>query len=247
MTKGAVTLENVTLAYARHPAVHHVSGCFDAGSFTAVTGPNGAGKSTLLKAIAGLIAPNEGRIVRDGISRCDIAYLPQTSTLRRDAPVDALQMVTGGFWSKAGIFRAISPDMRAREREALAAVGLRDFERRQVGGLSAGQFQRLRFARAMVQDASLILLDEPFAGVDTETSAKLMDILRRWHVQGRTVICVLHDFEAIRRHFPRCLLLARECIGWGASGQVLTPELLESARFFREAEDDAAPHCERVA
>ncbi len=237
-----VTLENVTLSYNRHPAVHHVSGSFERGSLTAIAGPNGAGKSTLLKAIAGIITPDEGRIA----SNERIAYLPQASEMQRDFPSTVLQMVTTGFWHKTGGLRAITPAMKEQARTAMLQVGLNGLETRDIGSLSAGQFQRALFARLLIQDATLILLDEPFNAIDETTTRHLMEIIQRWHKDGRTVICVLHDFELIRNHFPSCLLLARECVAWGSSVKTLHPENLLNARFFRPDFATASEICERA-
>lgn len=241
-----VTLENLTLSYNRHPAVHHVSGTFAPGSLTAIAGPNGAGKSTLLKAIAGIIACDEGHIHIHKTPQERVAYLPQASDMQRDFPCTLLHMVTTGFWHKSGGLRAITPAMKNQAREALEQVGLRGLESRDLASLSAGQFQRALFARLLVQDASLILLDEPFNAIDETTTNHLMEIIHHWHKQGRTVICVLHDFEQIRTHFPQCLLLARECIAWDASTKTLHPENLLNARFFRPDFNTSAAICERA-
>ncbi len=231
----SVRLENLTLSYDRHPAVHHMSGVFEPGSLTAVTGPNGAGKSTLLKGIAGILAPGEGRIVLQDVSMDDVAYLPQAADVQDDFPITVLQMVTTGFWKQAGGFGAIDGSLKSRAMEALAAVGLQGFANRQLGSLSAGQFQRALFARVLLQDARLILLDEPFTAIDAETTARLLEIVQRWHSEKRTIICVLHDLDQIRKYFPECLLMARECIAWCRAEEALKPDHLMSARFFREA------------
>ena len=227
-----VTLHNVTISYARHPAVHHVSGSFDAGSLTAVTGPNGAGKSTLLKAIAGIMTPDGGSIAIDGSPK-NIAYLPQASELQRDFPMSLLHMVSTGYWHKTGGMGNITPAMKANASQALAEVGLGGFEARDLSSLSAGQFQRALFARVLLQDASLVLLDEPFNAIDADTTQHLLQIVLRWHKEGRTVMCVLHDVEQIKQYFPRCLLLARECVAWGDCAHVLQSDYLHNARFFR--------------
>lgn len=242
----AVTLDNVTISYNRHPAVHHVSGVFPAGSLTAIAGPNGAGKSTLLKALAGIVAPEQGRITLNGAKRERVAYLPQSSEMQRDFPMSVLQMVTTGFWRATGGTSAITPGMKRAAREALLSVGLSTMENRDLSSLSAGQFQRALFARLMVQDASILLLDEPFSAIDAGTAQHLLSILRRWHAEGRTIICVLHDFEQIRAHFPQCLLLAREVIAWDAPAKALHPEKLMNARFFREDWNASAAICERA-
>ncbi len=240
----AVTVSNLTLSYDRHPAVHHMDGVFEAGSLTAIAGPNGAGKSTLLKAIAGMLVPSEGRIVLECALR-DIAYMPQAMEMEKDFPVSVLQMVCTGFWKQGGGFAAIDKAQKQAARNALATVGLSGFEHRQLGTLSAGQMQRALFARLLLQDAKLILLDEPFSAVDAETTEKLMEIIMRWHKEGRTIICVLHDLEHIRQHFPQCLLMARDCIGWGKSHDVLEKANLQRTRQFHEAWQETPEICQQ--
>lgn len=239
----SVTLKNVTISYARHPAVHHVSGTFAAGSLTAIAGPNGAGKSTLLKAIAGVIDTDEGHIAIEGAASHPIAYLPQASELQRDFPISVLHMVTTGLWQKTGGLKTITVAMKEEAQRALEAVGLTGFGGRELSSLSAGQFQRALFARVMLQDAGLILLDEPFNAIDTDTTAQLIAIMQRWNAEGRTVICVLHDAQQILKFFPRCLLLARECVAWDESARVLLDEHLKHAKFFR-GDINAAAVCE---
>jgi len=239
----AVRLDNVTFGYRRHPAVHHVSGTFEAGSLTAIAGPNGAGKSTLLKGIAGEMRPLSGEIALNGITRRDIAYLPQIGEIERSFPISVLDMVAMGGWRETGLLGRIGPDILKRAETAIASVGLSGFEARPVGTLSGGQVQRALFARVLVQDARLILLDEPFAAIDSRTTADLFAVLTRWQGEGRTVIAVLHDHEAVREHFPSTLLLARECIAWGPTGEALRPEHLMTARRMCEAFHDDAPVC----
>ena len=239
----AVRLENATFGYRRHPAVHHLTGTFEAGSLTAIAGPNGAGKSTLLKAIAGEMRPLSGHLAVDGIARRDIAYLPQIAEIERSFPISVLDMVAMGGWREAGLFGRIGRDVLKRAEAAIASVGLSGFEARPVGTLSGGQAQRALFARVLVQDARLILLDEPFAAIDSRTTADLFAILTRWQGEGRTVIAVLHDHDAVRAHFPSTLLLARECIAWGPTGEALRPEHLLAARRMCEAFHDDAPVC----
>ncbi|PKQ03616.1 MAG: ABC transporter [Alphaproteobacteria bacterium HGW-Alphaproteobacteria-12] len=237
MNVPALSIADLTVAYDRVPAVHHLSGNFAPGSLTAIVGPNGAGKSTLLKAIAGLVVPSEGRI--DGAAG-NIAYLPQLAEIDRSFPIAVIDAVSLGLWGEVGLFRAITGAHVTRARAALAAVGLEGFERKQVGALSAGQLQRALFARLMLQDAGIVLLDEPFAAVDERTSADLMALVKTWHGEGRTVIAVLHDIERVRGDFPETLLMAREPIAWGRTGDVLTPENLRRARYVSDAWGDAA-------
>lgn len=240
-----VTLRDVTLSYDRHPAVHHVEGRFAAGSMTAVVGPNGAGKSTLLKALAGRMRPDGGRIERGAGGLDRVAYLPQQSEIDRSFPISVLDCVLLGHWARAGMFRALSATETAAAHAALEAVGLSGFARRTLAELSVGQMQRVLFARLLLQDAALILLDEPFTAIDAKTTVDLIDLVRRWHGDGRTVIAVLHDLEQVRRHFPQTLLVAREPIAWGPTETVLSPENLLRARRLSEAWDERAPVCAR--
>lgn len=238
----AVTLRDLTISYRSHPAVHHLSGAFGAAMLTAVIGPNGAGKSTLLGALAGSIRDYQGRIERDPAQR--VAYLPQASALDRSFPVRVREVVAMGLWSRIGSFRGLRPGDREGVEQALAAVGLGGFGQRWLDELSAGQVQRVLFARVLMQDAGLILLDEPFNAIDARTTADLLALLHRWKQESRTVIAVLHDLEQVRENFEHVLLLARERVAWGPTAEVLKAEHLSRARRMSEAWDEAAPRCE---
>ena len=237
----AVAIENLTVAYERRPAIHHLSGRFAAGSLTAIVGPNGAGKTTLIKAIAGLLPIESGNIGLNGLARADIAYLQQQTEIDRRFPIVLRDVVGFGHWARIGAFGGLTASHRAALDGAIAAVGLSGFESRPVATLSAGQFQRALFARIVLQDAKLILLDEPFNGIDARTVVELIRILHAWHAQGRTVLCVTHDFDVVRRHFPETLLLARRPVAWGATAVALTDDNLARSRGMAEAwESDAA-------
>ncbi|PKU26352.1 metal ABC transporter ATP-binding protein [Telmatospirillum siberiense] len=243
----AIRLTDVTLGYDRHPAVHHIDGHFEDGSMTAVIGPNGAGKSTLLKGIMGLLPPLTGAITLDGATCGDIAYLPQQADIDREFPLSVLDVVLLGAWKWTGPFGGATRAMRQQAEEALRAVGLEGFGKRQIAALSAGQRQRMLFARLLLQDCRVILLDEPFTAIDARTTADLLALVNHWHEERRTIIAVLHDFVQVRRNFPQTLLLARETIGWGATAEVLTAENLLAAQNMCEAGDDRAPPCRRSA
>ena len=238
-----VSLRNLTVSYRQHPALHHVSGSFAPGSLTAVVGPNGSGKSTLLKSIAGLL-PIEGGALTVAPPRERIAYLPQVADIDRSFPIDVRDCALLGCWGATQAWGAVTQAMLGRIDGALFSVGLEGFERRTIGSLSSGQLQRVMFARLLVQDAELILLDEPFNAIDAKTTAALLGLVRQWHRQRRTVIAVLHDDSLVRQHFPATLLLARERVGWGATGEVLTEANLRRARAMAEAWDDAARQCD---
>lgn len=238
----AVTLHDLTVSYRRHPALHHVSGHFATGSLTAVVGPNGAGKSTLCKSIMGLL-PHSGGAITTAIPRTRVAYLPQLAELDRGFPMDVRDAVLLGCWPSRGAWGGVSDAQWAAVATALQTVGLEGFATRPVSTLSSGQFQRMLFARLLVQDARLILLDEPFNAVDSKTTAALLALIQQWHVQGRTVIAVLHDDAQVRAHFPQTLLLAREAVAWGPTAQVMTEHNLAQARAMAEAWDEAAETC----
>ena len=240
MSPAEIKIADLTVSHQRRPAVHHLSGRFAPGSLTAVVGPNGAGKTTLLRAIAGLHRPDGGRI--EGAAG-QVALLPQQSSLDRSFPLTCLDAVLLGLWGETGAFRAIPRAGRARAEAALAAIGLAGFERRPIGSLSAGQFQRVLFARLLLQDAPVILLDEPFNALDARTATELLSLVKRWHGEGRTVIAVLHDLDLVRREFPETLLLARDCLGWGPTGEVLTAANRLRARMMAEAWAEQAEAC----
>lgn len=231
-------LRNLTLGYDRHPAVRHLEAVIAPGSLTAIVGPNGAGKSTLMRAIAGDLAPLAGRIER---APGRLAWLPQQAEVDRSFPLAVEAFVAMGLWAEIGAFGRIGTRESRRVGEAIAAVGLEGFGRRSLAALSGGQMQRVLFARLLLQNAEVILLDEPFAAIDARTSADLVALVRGWHGEGRTVVAVLHDLETVRTNFPETLLLAREKIAHGPTAQVLTPENLFRARAMSEAFDEGAP------
>ena len=244
-TRAVVRLLDLTLGYNRHPAVHHLHGDVAEGSLTAVIGPNGAGKSTLLKGIIGALRPLGGEIRLAGVERRAIAYLPQQADIDRSFPITVLDTLCLGLWGEIGLFRAVGRARLQRTEAALSAVGLDGLEGRSIGSLSGGQLQRTLFARLLLQDARLILLDEPFAAIDMRTTADLMRLVRVWHGEGRTILAVLHDLRLVEENFPRALLLAREAVAWGETAGVLTAANLERARRLCQSWDEAAPLCER--
>ena len=236
-----IALFDLTLGYEGHPAVHHLDGGFAPGTLTAIVGSNGSGKSTLLKGITGILKPLGGRIGLSLRASRQIAYLPQSAEIDRSFPASVTDLVAMGLWRQRGLFGAIGRADESRIEAALAAVGLTGFERRGLDTLSGGQMQRTLFARLLLQDADVILLDEPFAAIDERTVGDLLALVRQWHGEGRTVIAVLHEFEVVRNHFPHTLLLAREPIAWGPTAEVMTAENLARARRMNEAWDDNAP------
>jgi zinc/manganese transport system ATP-binding protein len=241
-TKASLTFRDLTLGYNDHPAVHHLTGTVAKGSLTAVVGANGSGKSTLMKGIAGVLKPMDGESVTAPGTR--IAYLPQQSELDRSFPARVVDLVSMGLWPRRGLLGRHTADDRASVKRALTAVGLEGFEERSIDTLSGGQLQRALFARVLVQDADIILLDEPFNAIDGRTVADLVALIERWHAERRTVLVVVHDLQLVREHFPETMLLARHPVAWGPTSEVLKPENLQKARRFDEAWHDDAPWCE---
>lgn len=247
-TVPAIVIEDLTLGYDRHPAVHHLTGKIESGALLAIVGPNGAGKSTLIKGLIGELKPLGGRIAGglDGhrTAKGRLAYVPQKDGIDLTYPVSVFDLVAMGLWERRGLFGAFGRSDTRAVAQALALVGLSGFERRPVGTLSGGQLQRALFARVSLQDAPVILLDEPFSAIDNATVDDLMAVIGGWHREGRTVVAVLHDLALVRTHFPQTLLMARQAIAWGATSDVLTTENLARSRAMTEAFDETAPFCE---
>ena len=242
MTDACLTFRDLTLGYNSHPAVHHLNGTVRRGSLTAVIGANGSGKSTLMKGIVGVLKPMAGAALKPADAR--IAYLPQQSELDRTFPARVVDLVSMGLWPRRGLLGQYTAEDRAAVERALTAVGLEGFGERPIDTLSGGQLQRALFARVLVQDAEIILLDEPFNAIDAKTVVDLVDLIKRWHGEKRTVMVAVHDLSLVREHFPETLLLARRAVAWGPTAEVLRPENLLAARHFNEAWRDDAPWCE---
>ena len=227
----AIGFRDLTLGYDRHPAVHHVTGEVGRGEMLALVGPNGAGKSTLLKGIMGELAPLGGGIDLHGLTRRDIAYLPQQIDIDRSFPISVLDCVS---------HRAVAGDRHlawarcaaedVASAHALATVGLLDFAQRPIGALSGGQFQRALFARLMLQDASLILLDEPFRAIDAHDGRRSHGADRTLARRGPHGHRRAARSRAGARAFPETLLLAREVVAWGETRKVLSATNLAKAR-----------------
>ena len=237
----SVYVSNITVSYQRRPAVHHVSGRFECGVATAIVGPNGAGKSTLLKAIAGILPLDHGKVALSDCSPNEIAYLPQKAEIDLSMPMTVFELVATGLWRRMGAFVGMDEAGLARVEQALEQVGMQGFTARPLAALSIGQLQRVLFARILVQDAPVILLDEPFNAVDAKTTEVLLGLVHRWQEEQRTVIAVLHDFEQVKRYFQSALLLAHEVVAWGTPNEVLTAQNLmraneRCAHWFDEGE-----------
>ena len=236
-----IEMNNLTVAYERHPAVHHLTVSIAQGEWLAIVGPNGAGKSTLLNTIAGVIRNYEGSL--EGADPDLIAYLPQQTQIDKSFPITVSELVAMGLWKEIGFLNSLGKSHYRHCEKAIAAVGLQGFEHRMIGTLSGGQLQRALFARVMLQDQPLILLDEPFNAIDAKTLSDLTAVIRQWHADNRTVVTVTHDLDYVREHCPRTLLLARECISHGATEDVLTEDNMNRAKSLSEAFDESAHWC----
>lgn len=224
-----IEFDNIAVHYGNEVAIEELSGSLRRGATTCIVGPNGGGKSTLIKLIAGLLKPQHGRITRH-VDQRDIAWLPQLANIERNVPISVLDTVCLGHWRQSGWFGRIDLSARRTAMAALEQVGMAERADALVHTLSSGQLQRVLFARLLLQDGQLILLDEPFNAVDARTSAELIALVDRWRDEGRTVVAVLHDLPLAKAHFPEALLLARHCLGWGPTEEVLTTDALGRAR-----------------
>ena len=236
-----ITIDDLTVTYDHHPAIHHLSATIAQGEWLGIVGPNGAGKSTLLKTMAGQIDCYEGHI--DGLTPETVAYLPQQTQIDTSFPITVLDLITIGFWQELGFSSSLSDKHYEQSHQALAAVGLEGFEDRLISTLSGGQLQRSLFARVLLQDQPIILLDEPFNAIDTKTLTDLTQVVKHWHQNERTVVMVTHDLDYVREFCPNALLLARECVGLGKTTDVLTDDNLARARLASEAFDRDADWC----
>ena len=185
------------------------------------------------------------------LARSDVAasirarsrIFPQSVDIDRSFPISVFDFVGTGLWRATGLFGGLGKRSQQQIGDALAAVGLNGFENRIIGTLSGGQMQRMLFARVLLQDARMIVLDEPFNAIDTRTAADLIALVLRWHSEKRTVLTALHDMELVRANFPQTLLLARGTVAWGNTAEVLTTDNLLRARRMCEAFDDGAAAC----
>lgn len=221
-------LDDLSVFYGERCALSALSGTFQSGTLTAIVGPNGGGKSTLLKAIMGQV-PYEGRLTLEDATPKDIAYLPQHSPVDRTFPLCVGDVVSMGLCHKGGFYQDLSYGAKDLIEAALASVNLPRSAHRFLHTLSGGQFQKVLFARLSVQNAPIILLDEPFAAVDAHTTQDLMAQITNWQTQGRTLLVVSHDMDLVRTHFSHTLILAREAVAWGPTQDVLTLDALHRA------------------
>lgn len=215
-----IELDNLVAGYEGVAITPSLSGVIHKGSMTAIVGLNGCGKSTLLKTLAGFIPPVSG-VLRWSPSRPTIGWLAQRHALESQFPLTVLDVVSQGAWPRISLLRGLRNDVRRRIQAALARVGLTEMAKTPIEALSGGQFQRMLFARVLVQRAPLVMLDEPFTGIDEATTHDLMAVIQEMHQQGQTVLAVLHDNQRVADYFPETLLLAPQNASWGLTHEVL--------------------------
>jgi manganese/zinc/iron transport system ATP- binding protein len=229
----AIALEHITAGYGRTYAVHDVTFTIPAGSRVALVGPNGAGKSTLFRAIVGLITPSHGRVLINGQTnrqaRRYAAYVPQFEDVDWEFPVSVIDVVLMGLARQIGWLRLANNSHRQLALNALARVGLRDYAHRQIGELSGGQKRRVFIARALAQGADILLLDEPFSGVDALAQQTLFEILDTLRDDGVTVLLATHDLSLVSTHFDALLVLNKTKIAYGTPEAVFKPEIMAKA------------------
>ena len=223
----ALEIRRLTVSYNAHPVLWDVDASFPSGALSAIVGPNGAGKSTLLKAALGLIASDGGQTLIEGrpvrTARDRVAYVPQRDAIDWDFPITVREVVEMGRYAATGWLRRVGRSQAALVDACLERVGMTGYAGRQIGELSGGQRQRVFIARALAQQAPVMLLDEPFAGVDARTEASILKLLHELRDEGGSMIVVHHDLATVRSAFDWALLLNVRVVAAGPVGEALTP------------------------
>jgi len=228
--KTAIDVSRLTVSYGPVPALLDISVSIEPGKLVGVIGPNGSGKSTLIKAILGFVKPDVGtiQIFGEDVSNVkgQVAYVPQRGGVDWDFPITVREVAVMGRYGNRRWWQDLTKHDYQLADEALNKVRMSEFSRRQIGQLSGGQQQRVFMARALTQDAEILLLDEPFAGVDAATERAILDVLQETKRQGKTVVVVHHDLTTAAKYFDSIMLLKQRLFGYGTPQQVLRPQLL---------------------
>lgn len=226
-----LAVHDLTVAYHRKPVLWDVELNIPKGTLAGIVGPNGAGKSTLLKACLDLIPKTSGEALVYGKpyeqQRELIAYVPQRESVDWDFPISALDVVTMGTYQKLGWFKRITRSQKQQALEALEKVGISHLAKRQISQLSGGQQQRVFLARALVQEAEIYFMDEPFAAVDAATEQAIIKLLQELNSKGKTVLCVHHDLATVSRYFDYLVLLNMRVVASGPTSETFTRENLQ--------------------
>lgn len=228
-----LTVKNLTVAYDDTPVFSDVAVNFNAGKITGIIGPNGAGKSTLIKAILNLIKVRKGTVDYNGQSiksvQKQIAYVEQRKDLDLNFPIDVFDLVMTGTYGKLGLFKNPGKLEKQASHDALEQVSLNEFSKRQIGNLSGGQLQRVFVARAIVQEAEIIILDEPFVGIDLQSETAIMNILKQWRDENKTIIVIHHDLNKVTKYFDDLMILNHGIVDFGPANEVYNSKNIESA------------------
>ena len=229
-TSTAIEVSNLTVSYGPVPALLDISVQIPAGKLIGIIGPNGSGKSTLIKSMLGFVKPDVGSVEVFGQDVASvkgrIAYVPQRGSVDWDFPVTVREVAAMGRYGKRRWWQDLTKEDYHLAGEALEKVRMSEFANRQIGQLSGGQQQRVFMARALAQNADILLLDEPFAGVDAATESAILEVLQDTKASGKTVVVVHHDLATAAEYFDLLLLLKQRLFGFGAPAQVLDPTLL---------------------
>jgi manganese/zinc/iron transport system ATP- binding protein len=238
-SRPAVEVSDLTVAYGEKPVLWDVDLAVPAGSLMAIVGPNGAGKTTLIRAVLGLVRPAAGRALVLGRpyeeQRRLVGYVPQRGSVDWDFPTNVLDVVTMGRYGRLGWLRRPGRADREAALAALEQVGMRELAGRQISQLSGGQQQRVFLARALVQDAEVYFMDEPFQGVDATTELAIVELLRALRARGKTVVVVHHDLQTVPEYFDRVTLLNVRRVASGPVEEVFTEDNLRRTYGGRAA------------
>ena len=237
----AVSINDLTVTYDDKPVLWDIDLDIKKGTLMAIVGPNGAGKSTLIKAMLNLIKPITGCISFFGSSykkeRSKIAYVPQRGSVDWDFPTTALDVVEMGRYGKIGWIKRVGKSDRKIAVDAIKKVGMEGFEKRQISQLSGGQQQRIFLARALVQDAEIYFMDEPFQGVDAKTEKSIINILKKLRDEGKTVIVVHHDLQTVEEYFDYITFINVAVISSGKVKEIFNRENIEKTYKNRSFTD----------
>ena len=222
----AIEIRNLTVAYGENIALENFNLDIEAGSLMALVGPNGAGKSTLIKTILKFLKQITGEIKINGKT---LAYVPQRNSVDWDFPTTLFDVVEMGCYGRVGLFKRVNKEEKAKVLKAIEQVGMLEFKDRQISELSGGQQQRAFIARALVQEADIYLMDEPFQGVDSTTEKSIVDILKKLKSEGKTLIVVHHDLQTVPTYFETVTFINKSVIASGKIKEVFTQENIDMA------------------
>lgn len=241
MRKNVLEIEDLTVAYRNTPVLWDVDVKIPAQTITAIVGPNGAGKSTLIKAALGLVTPLSGKTRFFGHSFKEeykrIGYVPQKEAVNWDFPTTVLDAVIMGRYGAHGWFKRVNQADKKMAEAALNRLGMEDFAKRHISELSGGQQQRVFLARALVQDADLYFLDEPFAGIDKQTEGVIIETLRKMREDGKTIIVVHHDLNTVRDYFDHIVMMNKEILAQGPVDTTFVEENIDKTFYGKKVSE----------